>query len=122
VRERIAVRGKKFDPSDFERALLDVPGLRKGCFSAFGVDDAKTGTQRVVIVCEAHEPLERPRSELVAAVRERIYRQLDLTVGDVVLVKSGTLSKTSSGKRRHRNFAQMYREGKLGAWLVEGAA
>lgn len=122
VRERIAVRGKKFDPSDFERALLDVPGLRKGCFAAFGVDDAQTGTQRVVIVCEAQEPLERPGGELVAAVRERIYRQLDLTVGDVVLVKAGTLSKTSSGKRRHRNFAQMYREGKLGAWLIEAAA
>src|SRR5690606_12899219 len=57
VRERIAVRGKKFDPSDFERALLDIPGLRKGCFAAFGIDDSKTGTQRVVLVCEVQQPL-----------------------------------------------------------------
>lgn len=122
VRERIAVRGKKFDPSDFERALLDIPGLRKGCFAAFGVDDARSGTQRVVVVAEAQEPLARPRAEIVAAVRERIYQHLDLTVGDIVLVKPGTLAKTSSGKRRHRNFGQMYREGKLEAWAVQDAA
>lgn len=122
VRERIVVRGKKYDPSDFERALLDIPGLRKGCFAAFGVDDAERGTQQVVVVCEAREPLEQSRRELTAEVRERIYQHLDLAVNDVVLVRPGTLTKTSSGKRRHRNFSQMYREGKLAEWAIEDAA
>ncbi len=122
VRERIVVRGKKFDPSDFERALLDIPGLRKGCFAAFGVDNEETGTQKVVVVCEARDALVEKKSELVRTVRERIYQHLDLAVSDVVLVKPGTLTKTSSGKRRHRNFSQMYREGKLAEWAVEDAA
>jgi len=115
VRERIVVRGKKYDPSDFERALLDIPGLRKGCFAAFGVDDPER-------VCEAREPMEQNRKDLIAEVRERIYQQLDLAVNDVVLVKAGTLTKTSSGKRRHRNFSRMYREGKLAEWAIEDAA
>lgn len=122
VRERITVRGKKFDPSDFERVLLGVEGLRKGCFAAFGVDDGARGTQRVVIVAEVQEPLSPSRAEIVAAVRERIYREMDVTVSDVVLVRPGALTKTSSGKRRHRNFGRLYREGKLAEWAVEGPA
>lgn len=122
VKERITVRGKKFDPSDFERALLDIPGLRKGCFAAFGVDDEERGTQRVVVVCEVQEPLARKKGEIIAAVRERIYKQMDVTISDVVLVRPGVLTKTSSGKRRHRNFGRMYREGKLTEWAVQDAA
>jgi hypothetical protein len=38
---------------------------------------------------------------------------MGLNVGDVVLVRPGTLSKTSSGKRRHRYFHRMYLGGKL---------
>ena len=49
VSERIAVRGKKLDPSDFELILLNVAGVRTGCFVAFGVDDAKRGDRKSVV-------------------------------------------------------------------------
>jgi hypothetical protein len=34
---------------------------------------------------------------------------------DVVLVEKGTLAKTSSGKRRHRHFREVYEGGGLAA-------
>jgi acyl-CoA synthetase (AMP-forming)/AMP-acid ligase II len=121
VRERINVRGRKLDPSDFEPVLLDISGLRDGCFVAFGVDDAKRGTQRVVIVTEVRQPPEREYSEIPGEIRREVLRHLGITVDDVVLVKPGVLSKTSSGKRRHRNFRQQYLDGELEQFEIPSA-
>lgn len=108
VRERLVVRGKKFDPSDFEAALLGVAGLRDGCFAVFGVDDERRGTQRVILLSEVRSDASRALAAIVDEIRDRVYQQLGITVDDVVLVRQGTLTKTSSGKRRHRHFRQLY--------------
>jgi acyl-CoA synthetase (AMP-forming)/AMP-acid ligase II len=113
VRERITVRGKKLDPSDFEPVLLHIAGLRAGCFAAFGVDDREQGTERIVIVAEVRHQRARTEKEIAAEIREQVFRRLDVLVSEVVLVRPGTLAKTSSGKRRHRHFHRLYVEGKL---------
>lgn len=113
VKERLNVRGKKMDPSDFEPVLLEISGLRQGCFAAFGVDEEELGTQRIVVISEVREPLSRERQELQDEIRDRILRKLGVIVDDVVLVQPGTLTKTSSGKRRHRYFKKLYLDGGL---------
>lgn len=113
VRERITLRGRKLDPSDFEYALNRVDGLRAGCFAAFGVDDVRMGSQRLVVVAEVREPVERRAADIRADILERVYRELDVGVSEVVLVRSATLAKTSSGKRRHRRFREMFLSGEL---------
>jgi acyl-CoA synthetase (AMP-forming)/AMP-acid ligase II len=113
VRERIAMFGKKVDPSDFERVLLGVDGLRPGCFAAFGVDDAERGTQRMVVVSEVRDDTSREADEIASDVRDHVGRELGIDVSEVLLVPKGTLTKTSSGKRRHRHFRQLYLEGNL---------
>jgi acyl-CoA synthetase (AMP-forming)/AMP-acid ligase II len=113
VKERLNVRGKKMDPSDFEPVLVEIAGLRQGCFAAFGVDEKQMGTQRIVIISEVREPNPRDLEELRVQIRERILRRLGVIVDDVVLVQPGTLTKTSSGKRRHRYFKELYLDGGL---------
>lgn len=113
VRERITVSGKKYDPSDFEASLLSVSDLRAGRFAAFGVDDETQGTQRLVIVSEVREPPPPDLEQLRKEIRRRVFSGVGVNVGDVVLVRSGTLTKTSSGKRRHTHFRAMYLDGKL---------
>ncbi len=113
VRERIAMFGKKLDPSDFERVLLGVEGLRPGCFAAFGVDDAERGTQRMVVVSEVRDDAARDPDQIASDVRDHVARELGIDVSEVLLVPKGTLTKTSSGKRRHRHFRQLYLEGNL---------
>ncbi len=120
VKERITIRGKKLDPSDLERVLFDVPGVRKGCFAAFGVDDDKAGTQRIVIVTEVASGTELPAQQIIRDVREKVSLELGLPVSEIVLVPTGTLTKTSSGKRRHRHFRNLYLRGELQVW--EGPA
>lgn len=121
VRERITVRGKKLDPSDFESLLFEIGGLRTGCFAAFGVDDDKLGTQRIVVVAEVKEPLERRPEDVRGEIIERTYRELDVSVSEVVLVRGGALAKTSSGKRRHRRFRELYLDGTLARFAIQMA-
>lgn len=113
VQERINLHGKKYDPSDFEQALLKIDGLRKGCFAAFGVDDSNTGTQRLIIVAETRDGASRPKDEIADGVVEQVATEVGAAVDEVVLLPQGTMSKTSSGKRRHRFYREQYMAGLL---------
>lgn len=111
VRERINLHGEKYDPSDFESVLLRVKGLREGCFAAFGVDDARSGTQQLVIMAEVRDSNASSHDATLREVREHVTREIGVTPGDVVLLAKGTMSKTSSGKRRHRFYKNLYLDG-----------
>jgi acyl-CoA synthetase (AMP-forming)/AMP-acid ligase II len=113
VRERITIRGRKIDPSEFESILLKIPELRAGSFAAFGVDDLRQGTERIVLVSEVRAPVSKPYSEIAAEIQEQVNQDLGVPVSDIVLVRQGVLTKTSSGKRRHRHFRNLYLEGKI---------
>lgn len=113
LRERITIRARKLDPSDFESILLKIPSLRPGCFVVFGVDDPELGTQRVVIATEARDSSSRTHREIFNKIRDQVFLHLGVDVSDIVLVRQGTLTKTSSGKRRHRHFRQLYINGKI---------
>ena len=116
--ERISVHGRKLDPSDFEAVLHGVRDVRPGCFAAFGVDDARRGTQRVVLVTEVKQPLRRPQQAVLGDIRRQAYGLLGIDLREVLLAAPGTLAKTSSGKRRHRHFRQLYEAGQIGSLLL----
>jgi acyl-CoA synthetase (AMP-forming)/AMP-acid ligase II len=113
LRERITIHGKKIDPSAFEAVFASTPGLREGCFAAFGVPDERLGTERLVVISEARPSLTVTLKDLEATIRRKCFLELGVTPDDIVLVQAGTLSKTSSGKRRHRHFRNLYLAGGL---------
>lgn len=112
-RERINLHGKKYDPSDFEEVVFAVPGLREGSFAAFGVDDPELGTQRLVLAVEVRDDAGRPHTSIAREIREGVARRMGVTVGEVLLLPQGTMTKTSSGKRRHRFYRDLYLAGEL---------
>jgi len=67
----------------------------------------------VVVVTEVREAPSPPHREVLNDIRSQIYQQLGVKVYDILLVPKGTLTKTSSGKRRHRYFRQLYLKGEL---------
>lgn len=113
VRDRITIHGKKIDPSTFESIFASTPGLREGCFAAFGVPDEQLGTERLIMVAEVRSPLAESLKSLAATISRKCFLQLGITPGDILLVPPGTLAKTSSGKRRHRYFRKLYLDGGL---------
>ena len=115
LRERINLQGRKYDPSDFESALLRVDGVRTGCFAVFGVDDGRTGTERLVVGTEVRRGRPLPTDELIDEIRGRVMAEIGVPVADVVLVAEGSMTKTSSGKRRHQFYRGLYEAGRLKA-------
>jgi acyl-CoA synthetase (AMP-forming)/AMP-acid ligase II len=124
VREGIKLQGRMLDPSELEAPLLAVAGLRKGCFAAFGLEHAQRGTEVLVVLAEleAQEPPAESAdcARICAAARRAVALELGLAIEHMALVRRGTLTKTSSGKRRHLHFRELYRAGALE--LVHGSA
>jgi 1-acyl-sn-glycerol-3-phosphate acyltransferase len=114
LKDLIIKAGRNLVPQEVEDLAADVPGVRRGCVVAFGLADAVSGTERLVVVAEtrATEPAERDR--IAAAVTERLSEALGLPPDAVVLTAPGAVPKTSSGKVRRAETRQLYSEGGLG--------
>jgi fatty-acyl-CoA synthase len=104
IKDVIIVGGRNVFPEDIERAVGVLDGVRAGNVIAFGVEGYK-GKETVVVVAEV-------RADDLADVRHHVHhRTLDvcgLPPRDVMLVKPGTLPKTSSGKLQRARCRELY--------------
>ena len=102
LKELIIVRGRNYYPHDLEWTVEQAhPGLRRGCGAAFSIE-SEAG-ERVVLIYEIEKKLsESDMSEVMSCIRRALADEYELEVHNVVLVKSGTIPRTSSGKiQRH---------------------
>jgi 1-acyl-sn-glycerol-3-phosphate acyltransferase len=104
--------GRNLVPQEIEEVASAVEGIRKGAVVAFGIADATSGTESLVLVAESRSP--RPEA-VEAAVRERLASALDLVPDAIVLVKPGAVPKTPNGKVQRSEARELYRSGRLGA-------
>ncbi|MGD1952200.1 MAG: SDR family NAD(P)-dependent oxidoreductase, partial [Leptolyngbyaceae cyanobacterium] len=103
LKDLIIIRGRNYYPQDIEVTVEQAhPALRPGCGAAFSVDvDAQ---EQLVVVQEVHRSGLRNLnvSEITQAVRQAISEHHDLRVYAILLLKTGSIPKTSSGKiQRH---------------------
>jgi fatty-acyl-CoA synthase len=96
LKDVIMVGGRNLFPEDLERAAQAVEGVRPGNVIAFGVDGGRRG-EGVVIVAELKDGAPgEVRDGIARAVRHAV----GLRPSEVVLLPTGALPKTSSGKLR----------------------
>ena len=104
IKDVIIVGGRNVFPEDIERAVGGLDGVRAGNVIAFGVEGYK-GKETVIVVAEV-------RTDEPDAVREAIHRRTIEVCGlpprDVMLVRAGTLPKTSSGKLQRAKCREQY--------------
>ena len=94
IKDVIIVGGRNVFPEDVERAAESVEGVRAGNVIAFGTE-GRRGREAVVVVAETkHDEIAPVR----AAVAARVTDAVGVPPEDIVLVRPGTLPKTSSGK------------------------
>ena len=91
----IIVGGRNVFPEDIERAAARVEGVRAGNVIAFGTT-GRRGRESIVVVAEtkADASMDPVRTE----VAERVTNAIGIPPTEIILVASGTLPKTSSGK------------------------
>ncbi len=97
----IIVRGLNRYPQDIEAtARASHPLLEAGYGAAFVADDH--GRRQLVLVQEATRKGEADFAPVLEAVREAVLNEYGLALDAVVLVRSGTIPRTTSGKiQRH---------------------
>jgi phthiocerol/phenolphthiocerol synthesis type-I polyketide synthase C len=124
MKDLIVIRGHNHYPQDIELAVEQShPSLRKSGGAAFSVDDDGSGAERLVVVQE----VERHRRDLnadavIAAIRGAIAEHHGLQTSAVVLIKTLSLPRTSSGKVMRQATRAKFLEGELevvGAWAQE---
>lgn len=97
LKDVIIVRGRNLYPQDLELAgEQSHPGLRPGASTAFGFD--VLGQEEVVVVHEVATKSRTEVQEVLAKVREALARDFGVTPHAVVLVRAGSVPKTTSGK------------------------
>jgi acyl-CoA synthetase (AMP-forming)/AMP-acid ligase II len=113
-KELVIVRGQNHYPQDIERtAERSHPALLPGAAAAFAVE--QEGVERLVVVLE-RGPRSREGIDSVApAVRRAVAAEHQIEVHAVVLVRAGTVPKTTSGKIRRGACRELYVAGGLEA-------
>lgn len=98
-KDLIILRGRHYFPEEIEATVSDVSGVRNRGTLAFGEVDPAGGPERTTVVVESalddaeHEALRRRVMEAVADRNE-------LVVDQVVVIPTGGIPRTASGKLR----------------------
>ncbi|MEG4958745.1 MULTISPECIES: amino acid adenylation domain-containing protein [unclassified Microcoleus] len=113
LKDMIIIRGRNLYPQDIERtAERSHPSLRPGAIAAFSLEVA--GEEHLVIVPEL-ESRKAPDNaeEIISAIRDRIAEEYEVQVYGVVLIKPGSIPKTTSGKIQRRAARAEFLDGNL---------
>jgi acyl carrier protein len=114
LKDLIIIRGRNHYPQDIEQTVEQSHvALRTGGCAAFSVE-ADEGEQ-VVVVQELERRYVRSADlgEVIASVRRAVAEHHEVQIHAVVLVRTGSIPKTSSGKIQRRATRAAYADGTL---------
>ncbi len=114
LKDLVILRGRNHYPQDLElTAERSHPALRPGGGAAFSVD--LEGEERLVVVHELDRHGKGAAPAAAEAVRQAIAEEHEAQVHEVVLIETGALPKTSSGKVQRHACRAAYLAGELAA-------
>jgi acyl-CoA synthetase (AMP-forming)/AMP-acid ligase II/acyl carrier protein len=99
IKDLIVIRGSNHYPQDIELTVEQShPSLRSGYSATFAIDE--NDQERLVIVCEIERTYLRKLDgdEVIRAILQAVSKEHELEVYAVLLLKTGSIPKTSSGK------------------------
>jgi acyl-CoA synthetase (AMP-forming)/AMP-acid ligase II len=120
LKDLIILGGQNVVPADIEEVVDRVNGVRYS--AAVGIDSERTGTQRLHVVAEVRSEDAAPDDfhDLIREITSRVHRASGHRPARVILVRSSTIPKTSSGKIQHSRLVQMIQDDSIGERVVYG--
>ncbi|WP_414582659.1 amino acid adenylation domain-containing protein [Scytonema sp. PCC 10023] len=101
AKDLIIIRGRNLYPQDIELTVeRSYPCLRSGSGAAFTVE--LDNEEKLVVVQELEFRAKPNIEEVIAAIRQAVAEEHEVQVYAVVLIKGGSIPKTSSGKIQRR--------------------
>ena len=112
LKDVIILHGRNHYPQDFEFTVERCDGaLRPGCTAAFAID---TGTvEGLVVVQELRDRSQPGFDNVIRKIRRGLFEEHGLKAHAIVLVPSGSVPKTSSGKIQRQACRSAYLSGAL---------
>ncbi len=121
VKDLIIVHGVNHYPQDIERTMQQSHArLRPDCGAAFTVET--NGKEELVVVQEIERRKQGDCRVVFQAIRRAVAAEHDLALDAIVLIKAGSISKTSSGKIQRHACRNAYLVGTLEEVARWGAA
>lgn len=123
IKDLIIIRGRNFYPQDIERNLTEnIPELvTDGCVAFSVIADQQ---EKLVVVAELTRTAMRQKnySAITTNMRQVLMEMCEIMPEELLLVRLGTVPKTSSGKNRRQASKQMYLENEFTELFRSGAA
>jgi len=104
IKDVIIIGGRNVFPEEIERAAASVEGVRAGNVIAFGTE-GRRGREGIIVVAETKLD---DGVRLHDEVTDRVCDAVGVPPREVVLVRAGTLPKTSSGKLQRSRCRDQY--------------
>jgi acyl transferase domain-containing protein/acyl-CoA synthetase (AMP-forming)/AMP-acid ligase II/acyl carrier protein len=114
MKDLIIIRGRNHYPQDIEQTTEKAhPALRVTCCAAFSV--TREGDESLVVVQEVNREAMRTLSAdaVFGAIREAVANEHEVQVGAILLIRTGSIPKTSSGKIQRSACRRAFAEGTL---------
>jgi amino acid adenylation domain-containing protein/non-ribosomal peptide synthase protein (TIGR01720 family) len=113
LKDLIIIRGRNHYPQDIEKTVEQCHrALRPNSGAAFSIDD---GQERLVIVQELeHRRLAKP-DEVIETICRAVAENHEVNAFAILIVRAGSVPKTSSGKIQRRACRSLFLDGRLEA-------
>ncbi len=112
IKDLVIIAGQNFSPSDIERYVGEVPGVRQGRVVAYSAP-GEQGTEELHIIAEVSPLSLEPFDVMRYGMRSVLREKLGLIPSTVAFVAAGTLPRTSSGKLRRRKTQHLVESGEI---------
>lgn len=107
LKDMIIINGRNFFPQDLELKTVesDESLIFDSC-AAFSIE--KENTEKLVIICEVDHKKNKDYQEVSSRIRQALFESFELSTDTVVLVRRGSILKTTSGKIQRQACKKAY--------------
>jgi acyl-CoA synthetase (AMP-forming)/AMP-acid ligase II len=112
IKDVLIVAGRKYSPSDIEREVSSLEGIRSGSVVACATRGV-AGTEQAFVIAALQPGASADRGELASRVASHVREHLGLGLSDVLFVRPNQIPRTSSGKLQRTACAALVASGQI---------